>query len=143
MAFLSFLLIALLSLGFTQSPAQTVEINLVLAGVLTCTNTSIASAGTYAVIPQAKVEFVCGIWIFERVVKSTTTSSLGIYTFSFGARDILLNNPELCYLKATFPSSSCSLDPSGGVLRFPIVGIRSSSGILTEYVPGSPSYLPV
>ncbi|KAG6428821.1 hypothetical protein SASPL_106858 [Salvia splendens] len=116
---------------------------MVLAGVLTCTNTSIASAGTYAVIPQTKVEFVCGILIFERVVRSTTTSSLGIYTFTFGARDILLNIPEFCHLKATFASSSCSLDPSGGVLRFPIVGIRSSSGTLIEYIPGSPSYLPV
>ncbi|XP_057792883.1 uncharacterized protein LOC131009512 [Salvia miltiorrhiza] len=142
MAFLS-LLIALLSLGFTQSPAQTVEINVVLAGIVTCTNTSIANARTYAVIPQAKVEFVCGIWILERVIKSTTTSNAGIYTFAFGPKDILLNNPELCHLRVTFPSSSCSLDPPGGVLRFPIIGIRSSSSLLTEYIAGSPSYLPV
>lgn len=142
MGFPSLLLIALLSLQLSQSAAQTVEVSMVLAGLVTCTNTSISDAISYAVIPQAKVAVVCGIFLFERVVKSTTASYFGIYTFSFSPTDILLTNPEFCHLRVTFPASSCTFDPPGGVLRFPIVGIRSSSGSLIEYIPGVPTYLP-
>lgn len=141
MGFLSLLLIVFLSLKLTRTPAQTVEISEVLAGVITCANTSISEARTYAIVPRAKVEFVCGILVFERVVKSTTTSNAGIYTFSFSPTDILLTNPEICHLRVTFPPSSCTFDPPGGTLTFPIIGIRSSSGSLVQYIPGAPSYL--
>lgn len=141
MGFLSLLIIALLSLKLTQTPAQTVDISEVLAGTITCINTSIATARIYAIVPQAKVEFVCGILFFQRVVKSTTTNYAGIYTFAFSISDILLSNPEFCHLRVTFPPSSCTFDPPGGTLRFPIIGVRSSSGSLIQYIPGAPSYL--
>ncbi|KAI3455655.1 hypothetical protein Pfo_012318 [Paulownia fortunei] len=136
------LLIALLSIGFTVSSAQGAFNNVTLAGVVTCNNASVAAVKTYRVIPQARVDVVCGILFFQRVTKSTTTNFAGIYSFSFSPVDILFNNPELCNLNVTIPPNSCNFDPPGGALRFPIIAIRSAVGVVIDYVPGAASYVP-
>ncbi|KAL8043490.1 hypothetical protein ABFX02_09G123500 [Erythranthe guttata] len=145
MAFLAkLLLVSLLSIGVTATSAQVgIFGNVTLAGVITCPNDSLATLRIFRIIPEAKVDVVCGILFFQRTVKSTTTNLIGVYSFSFSFSDILLNNPELCYLNVTLPSNSCTFDPPGGAIRFPIVGIRSVLGTVSAYIPGAPSYLPV
>ncbi|KAL2243167.1 UNVERIFIED_CONTAM: hypothetical protein Sindi_0434700 [Sesamum indicum] len=128
------LLITLLSIGFTVSSAVDVP----LAGVISCTNTSLAAVGTFPVVPQARVDVVCGL--SQTVLRSTTTNSRGIYTFFFELVKIpLLYNPEQCLLKVTLPPGSCVFVPLGSVITFPIIAIRDIVGIVSEYIPGAPT----
>lgn len=145
MAFHStFLLITLLALALSQASSQELNSNATLAGIVTCINASIATVRTYPLIPEARVDVVCSVLFLEKVIKSTNTNLAGIYSFSFNAADmLLLSVPELCYLKVTMPANSCVFDPSGGFLKLPVVGIRSALGMVTQFVPGAPSYLRV
>ncbi|KAH6793293.1 hypothetical protein C2S52_003770 [Perilla frutescens var. hirtella] len=135
-------LIFLLTVAFSQSSCEEVISNVSLAGIVTCINASIVSVKTYPVIPGAQVDVVCGIPFIEKVMKSTTTNLAGIYSFSFNMADmILLNVPDLCHLNVAIPANSCLFDPSGGLLKFPIIGIRSSLGMLIDFIAGAPTYL--
>ncbi|KAG8380197.1 hypothetical protein BUALT_Bualt07G0168400 [Buddleja alternifolia] len=110
--------------------------------VITCANTSLSTVRTFPVIPQAKVDVVCGFLFFPSVTKSVTTNSAGIYSISFNTADVLFNNPNACYLNVNLPAYSCTFDPLGGALRFPIVTIRSDLGVVTAFVHGAMSYVP-
>lgn len=136
------LFISLLSLAHSQASSGQPGISVTLAGVVTCINASIATARTYPVIPEARVDVVCGILYLEKVIQSSTTNLAGIYSFSFNVTDMfLLNVPELCYLNVTLPDNLCMLNPSGGFLKFPIIGMRSGLGLVNELIPGPPRYL--
>lgn len=143
MAFPSTLLfISLLSLAHSKASSGQPISGVTLAGIVTCINASIATARTYPVIPGARVDVVCGILFLAKVIKSSTTNLAGIYSFSFNVTDmLLLNVPEMCYLNVTLPDNLCMLNPSGGFLKFPIIGMRSGLGLVNEFIPGSPRYL--
>ncbi|KAL1551788.1 hypothetical protein AAHA92_19588 [Salvia divinorum] len=138
----SFLLIALLSLALSQASSQALDINATLAGIVTCINASIATVKTYPLVPDARVDVVCGVLFVEKVIKSTNTDREGIYSFSFNAADTaLLSVPQMCYLKVAMPGNSCVFDPSGGFVKLPIVvGFRSAIGMVAYFIPGAPSY---
>ncbi len=134
------LLITLLSIGFTVSSAQFPVVDVPLAGVITCTNTSLAAVGTSRVVPQARVDVVCGL--SQSVLRSTTTNSQGLYTFFFNRVGIpLLYNPEQCLLRVVLPPGSCVFVPPGVSITFPIIAIRSILGVLSAYIPGAPTYV--
>ncbi|KAL2243168.1 UNVERIFIED_CONTAM: hypothetical protein Sindi_0434800 [Sesamum indicum] len=134
------LLITLLSIGFTVSSAQVSVLDVPLAGVITCANTSLAAVRTFRVVPQARVDVVCGL--SQTVVRSTTTNSQGIYTFFFDrVRTPLLFNPEQCILRVVLPLGSCVFVPPGVSITFPIIAIRNLLGILLSYIPGAPTYV--
>ncbi|KAL6568323.1 hypothetical protein OROHE_004007 [Orobanche hederae] len=142
MAFSSNILLALVLVSIGSSTISSAQSNNVtLAGVVTCPDASLSAVGTYRVIPQAKVDVVCPVLFFPRVAKSTMTNFVGVYSFSFGPSEILFSNPELCYLNVTLPVNSCKLDPPGGAIRFPIIGIRSFFGMVMAYIPGAPRYV--
>ncbi|CAI9779938.1 unnamed protein product [Fraxinus pennsylvanica] len=118
----------------------------ILGGVLTCTNTSIAVAGTYSVIPQAKVDVVCGAGgtSLPTVIKSTQTDTAGVYTFLFTSLDTILNDPGKCYLNVTLPPNSCILNIPTGVLRIPVVVLSTVDALLGKFlvlVPGALSWV--
>ncbi|GFP99510.1 hypothetical protein PHJA_002095100 [Phtheirospermum japonicum] len=137
-----FLVITFLSIAsLTLCSAQIRNTNVTLAGVITCPNTSLSSAGTFRVIPQAQVDVVCTSFFIPRVTKSAKTNFVGVYSLSFSQSDILFNNPELCYLNVTLPMNSCTFSPPGGAIRFPILAIRSPFGVVTYYFPGAPTYV--
>ncbi|CAA3020263.1 Hypothetical predicted protein [Olea europaea subsp. europaea] len=115
------LMTTLLSIAFALSSAQLLLSGGILGGVITCTNTSVAIAGTYDVIPQAKVDLVCGSGSVSQVVKSTVTNTAGVYTFIFTSLDTILNDPGKCFLLVTLPINSCIFNIPNGVLRIPIV----------------------
>ncbi|XP_057792896.1 uncharacterized protein LOC131009518 [Salvia miltiorrhiza] len=138
-----FLVMTLVSVAaaVSQASPQKLNSNVTLAGIVTCINASIAAVKTYPLIPEARVDVVCGVVFLEKVIKSTNTNLAGIYSFSFDAADMaLLSVPELCHLKVTMLASSCVFDPSGGFLKLPIVGMRSALGMLTDLLPGAPTY---
>ncbi|KAL0415016.1 UNVERIFIED_CONTAM: hypothetical protein Slati_3333500 [Sesamum latifolium] len=136
------LLIALFSIEFTVSLAQVPGVDIPLAGVVTCPNTSLATVGTYRVVPQARVDVVCGL--SQIVLQSTTTNTQGIYTFFFDLVKIpLLYNPDQCLLRVILPPGSCVFVPPGGSITFPIIAIKNILGILSTYIPGAPTYVPV
>ncbi|KAK6124698.1 hypothetical protein DH2020_041553 [Rehmannia glutinosa] len=116
MAFPWILLITLLSVSTTATVASAaLLVGGVLGGVITCTNTSVALAGTYNVIPQAKVDLV--------------------YT-------VLLDGGN-CYLNVTVPPNSCVFNVPTGVLRIPVVVLSTIDalvGKLLVLVPGAVSY---
>ncbi|KAL2555173.1 uncharacterized protein Fot_08792 [Forsythia ovata] len=118
----------------------------ILGGVLTCTNTSIDVAGTYKVIPQTKVDVVCGVGgtSLPTVIKSTQTDTAGVYTFLFTSLDTILNDPGKCYLNVTLPPNSCILNIPTGVLRIPVVVLSTVDALLGKLlvlVPGALSWV--
>ncbi|GFP82194.1 hypothetical protein PHJA_000362700 [Phtheirospermum japonicum] len=134
-----FLVITLLSIAsLTLSSAQIQRTNATLAGVITCPNTSLSTAGTFRAIPQAQVDVVCPSFFISRVMKSTKTNFAGVYSLSFSQTDILLNNPELCYLNVTLPMNSCTFSTTGEAIRFPILSVF---GVAFDYFPGAPTYV--
>ncbi|PIN09561.1 hypothetical protein CDL12_17862 [Handroanthus impetiginosus] len=72
------------------------------------------------------------------------TNIAGVFIISFTPAEILFNNPELCHLRVTLPPGSCPFYPPRGTLRYPIIGIRSGSGIgpVIFYIPGAPTFVP-
>ncbi|CAI9779937.1 unnamed protein product [Fraxinus pennsylvanica] len=146
MAFPStFLLITLLSIAFAVSSTQGISLGGgILGGVITCTNTSVAVAGTYNVIPQAKVDLVCGSGSVTQIVKSTVTNTAGVYYFVFTSLDTILNDPGKCFLLVTLPTNTCIFNIPNGVLRIPIVVLSTVDalvGKLLILVPGALSYV--
>ncbi|PIN21261.1 hypothetical protein CDL12_06051 [Handroanthus impetiginosus] len=116
----------------------------ILGGFLTCTNTSVSIAGTYPVIPQARVDLVCGSGSLARVIQSAVTNTAGVYSFVLTTLDTVLNDPGSCYLRATVPSTSCNFNVPTGVLRIPIVVLRvvdALVGKLLILVPWALSYV--
>ncbi|KAL2555043.1 uncharacterized protein Fot_08662 [Forsythia ovata] len=139
-----FLMTTLLSIAFTASSAQLLLSGGILGGVITCTNTSLAIAGTYNVIPQAKVDLVCGSGSVSQVIKSTVTNTAGVYYFLFTSVDTILNDPGKCFLLVTLPTNSCIFNIPNGVLRIPIVVLSTVDalvGKLLILVPGALSYV--
>ncbi|KAG6425795.1 hypothetical protein SASPL_109999 [Salvia splendens] len=138
----SFLLITLLSLALSQASSQALYSNATLAGIVTCINASIAAVKTYPLVPDARVDVVCGVLFVEKVIKTAHTNLEGVYSFSFNVADTaLLSVPQMCYLKVAMPDNSCVFDPSGGFVKLPIVvGLRSGLGMVTYFIPGAPSY---
>ncbi|KAL2555172.1 uncharacterized protein Fot_08791 [Forsythia ovata] len=139
-----FLMTTLLSIAFTASSAQLLLSGGILGGVITCTNTSLAIAGTYNVIPQAKVDLVCGSGSVSQVIKSTVTNTAGVYYFLFTSVDTILNDPGKCFLLVTLPTNSCIFNIPSGVLRIPIVVLSTVDalvGKLLILVPGALSYV--
>ncbi|KAL2534199.1 Uncharacterized protein Adt_07550 [Abeliophyllum distichum] len=139
-----FLITTLLSIAFTASSAQLLLSGGVLGGVITCTNTSLAIAGTYNVIPQAKVDLLCGSGSASQVIKSTVTNTTGVYYFLFTSVDTILNDPGKCFLLVTLPPNSCIFNIPNGVLRIPIVVLGTVDalvGKLLILVPGALSYV--
>lgn len=142
----SLVLMSVVTLAYAGgSCGQVPELELMrLAGVLTCTNASIASVKTYPVIPEAQVDVVCGISFLEKVIKSTITNPRGIYSFSFNVSDVVvLSIPDLCYLKVKVPPTSCLFDPPGGILKFHIIATQSGLGLLNGFTTGAPTYMSV
>ncbi|KAK4437325.1 hypothetical protein Salat_0066400 [Sesamum alatum] len=112
------LFIALLSIGFTVSLAQLPLFDISLAGTISCPNASLATVGTFRVIPQATVDVVCGL-----------------------SRIPLLFNPELCQLRVILPVGSCVFVPPGGSIILPITAIKDRLNIVSTYIPGAPTYV--
>ncbi|KAK4413735.1 hypothetical protein Salat_2786300 [Sesamum alatum] len=139
-----FVFITLLSVATSMSSAAFIGAG-ILGGVLTCTNSSIALAGTYPVIPQARVNLMCGGGsLGEQVVKSVLTDTAGLYNFLLTTLDIVLANPGNCYLIATIPPGSCMFALPPGILRIPIVVLGTIDALIGQFLilaPGPMSYV--
>ncbi|KAI3455654.1 hypothetical protein Pfo_012317, partial [Paulownia fortunei] len=147
MAFPWMLLITLFSISATATLANAALLGGgILGGVITCTNTSVAMAGTYNVIPQAKVDLVCGAGgtSLPAVIKSTQTNTAGLYTFLISSADAILLDGGNCYLNVTIPPNSCVFNVPTGVLRIPVVVLATIDALVGKVlvlVPGAVSYL--
>ncbi|GER28362.1 pollen Ole e 1 allergen and extensin family protein [Striga asiatica] len=106
-----------------------------LAGVIYCQNASLSEVPRFRVIPRAKVEVLCNDFFQPRVVKSATTDNRGLYSFNLG------RSLEDCFIEVMLPDGSCTFNPPGGVIQFPIIPIKSTSGQVVDYIPGTPIYL--
>ncbi|CAA3027247.1 Hypothetical predicted protein [Olea europaea subsp. europaea] len=108
----------------------------ILGGVLTCTNTSIVVAETYNVIPQAKVDVVCGAGgtSLPTVIKSTQTDTTGLYTFLFTSLDTISIDSGKCYLNVTLPPNSCILNIPTGFLKIPVVVLSIVDALIGRFI---------
>ncbi|KAG8388435.1 hypothetical protein BUALT_Bualt02G0125600 [Buddleja alternifolia] len=134
------LVIALLSVASTMSSAAIINSG-ILGGVLTCTNTSVSLAGMYSIIPQTRVDLVCGNGSLAQVVKSAVTNTAGVYIFSFTSLDTILNDPGKCYLTATIPATSCNFNIPSAILRFPIVVLSTVDALVGKLLVLAPGVL--
>ncbi|KAA8541605.1 hypothetical protein F0562_022757 [Nyssa sinensis] len=125
-----FLIITLLLFSATAPSAHAIIFNgksiaianVLLGGTIVCADTSIATAGTYKVIPQAPFELRCGNSSTETVVKQGVTDLSGVYFLLLTGADTLLIDKNVCYLRVTIPPySSCTLSVANGFLRIPFV----------------------
>ncbi|KAL7100265.1 hypothetical protein ACP275_09G136800 [Erythranthe tilingii] len=150
MAFPLKFLISLLSISATIAATNAAILNGgILGGVITCTNTSVAIAGTYNVVPQAKVDLVCGPGSgasLPAVIQSTQTNAAGLYRFVATALDTVLFDSGKCYLNVTLPPNSCTFNiPTGNpILRIPIIVLTTVDALVGKIlvlVPGAVSYV--
>ncbi|ERM99471.1 hypothetical protein AMTR_s00131p00117350 [Amborella trichopoda] len=87
-------------------------------GFLYCSKSGNQEPGASG-IPRTPVEVVCGA--ANATITSVFTQPNGAYVFTFNLLDTALFDPSTCYIKINLPIVSCTLLPTSGILRGPIV----------------------